>query len=237
MINCIIVDDEPLALELLEDNINKIPFLKLVAKCANAIEATSVIHSMQVDLVFTDIQMPGVNGIQFMETLLVKPMFIITTAYERFALDGFELNVVDYLLKPFSFDRFLKASNRAFEMYHLRNGKQSANQPSPGHIFAYVDYSQVKIILEEIMYIEAVKDYIKFHFVNNSKPPLLVRMSMKSIEEQLPSDKFVRIHKSFIVNSDSVTAIRKNSVFIGKLEFSVSEQYKGAIGQLIGKPQ
>jgi DNA-binding LytR/AlgR family response regulator len=179
--------------------------------------------------------MPGVNGIQFMETLLVKPMFIVTSAYEKFALEGFDLNVIDYLLKPFSFERFLKACNKAFEMYNLRNGKPRVNQQAQHYIFVYVDYSQVKIILEEKKYIEEVKDYVKFHFVTEGKTPLLVRMSMKGIEEQLPSDKFIRIHKSFIINSDSVTAIRKNSVFMGKAEFSVSEQYKAVIGQLTGK--
>jgi two-component system, LytTR family, response regulator len=233
MIQCLIVDDEPLALDLLEDNIRQIPYLKLIAKCKNAIEAIQLLQNIHIDLIFTDIQMPGLNGLQFIETLQNKPMFIFHTAFEKFALEGYNLDVVDYLLKPVSFERFLQACNKASERFNTKKLKE-ANSSSiaknqPDFIFVNVDYSLIKIQLDEIKYIEAQKDYIKIHFVS-AKTALLVRSSMKGIQEILPVDKFIRIHKSYIVNTDRVTAVRKNAVFIGTLEFSVSEQYKDSIG-------
>lgn len=234
MIQCLIVDDEPLALDLLEDNIRQIPFLKLVGKCKNALEAIQLLQSIHIDLVFTDIQMPGLNGLQFIETLQNKPMFIFHTAYEKFALEGYKLDVVDYLLKPVSFERFLQACNKASERFITKklkeaNGNISIGKTQADFIFVNIDYSLIKIQLDEIKYIEAKKDYIKIHFVPPSKRALLVRSSMKGIEELLPTDKFIRIHKSYIVNTNQVTAVRRNAVFIGTSEFSVSEQYKDSI--------
>lgn len=235
---CIIVDDEPLALELLEDNIKQVPFLKLVAKCTNAVQAMKILQSMSVDLVFTDIQMPGLTGLQLIESLPTKPMFVFVTAYEKYALDGYKLDVVDYLVKPVVFSRFIQACNKAYERHtskkilsqkHLvtLNGSNK-----PNHIFVQANYSLVKIILEEVSYIEAKKDYVQFYFSTPGRRPLLVRMSMKNIEDTLPSDTFVRTHRSFIVNADKITTIRKNSVFINDIEFAVSEQYKAVLDML-----
>lgn len=232
---CIIVDDEPLALELLEDNISKVPFLDLVAKCANAMEATEILKDTPVDLVFTDIQMPGLSGMQFVETLTEKPMFIFITAYEKYALEGYKLDIVDYLVKPVSFDRFMLACNKAYERYSVKKtlaektAGNSDRKNNQNYIFVHVDYSLVKIVLTEVKFIEAKRDYIKFHFIPGNKPSLLVRMSMKNIEAMLPADVFLRIHKSYIINTDSITAIRKNSIFIDDLEFVVSEQYKSVL--------
>lgn len=238
MINCIIVDDEPLALDLLEDNIRQIPYLRLVAKCQNATDAILTLQKTSVDLVFTDIQMPGLNGLQFIETLQNRPMFILHTAFEKFALEGYKLDVVDYLLKPVSFERFFQACNKAAERFKAIKLKETSNSFSvakneTGFIFVNIDYSLIKIQLDEIKYIEAQKDYINIHFVPAAKRALLVRFSMKGIEESLPTTTFIRIHKSYIINTNQVTAVRKNSVFIGTLEFSVSEQYKDSIGRII----
>lgn len=237
-LQCIIVDDEPLALELLEDNIKQVPFLKLVAKCTNAVQAMKILQSMSVDVVFTDIQMPGLNGLQLIESLTTRPMFIFVTAYEKYALDGYKLDVVDYLVKPVIFSRFIQACNKAYERH---NSKKILSQRhlvtlnennKPNHIFVQANYSLVKIVLDEVSHIEAKKDYVQFYFSTQGKRPLLVRMSMKSIEDMLPPDTFIRTHRSFIVNADKITTIRKNSVFIGSTEFAVSEQYKAVLDML-----
>lgn len=229
MIQCIAVDDEPLALELLADNISKVPYLKLVAKCSDAFEATKVMQENKIDLIFIDIQMPGMTGLQFIESLVYKPMVILVTAYKQYALEGFDLNVVDYLLKPVSIERFIKACNKAQELFALKNQTSSA---VPEYIFLNVGYSLQKVVLSDIVWIEGLRDYIQIHLKSTPKP-LLVRMSVKSIEEQLPDSKFVRIHKSYIVAADSVTAIRKNSVFIGEKELGVGDTYSDAISKLM----
>lgn len=230
MIHCIAVDDEPLALELLADNISKVPYLNLVAKCSDAFEATRVMQQNQVDLIFIDIQMPGMTGLQFIESLVTKPMVILVTAYKQYALEGFELHVVDYLLKPVSIERFIKACNKAQELYSLKNPVQDSQ---PEYIFLNVGYSLQKVVLSDIIWIEGLRDYIQIHLKSTPKP-VLVRMSVKAIEEQVPAQKFVRIHKSYIVATDSVTAVRKNSVFIGEKELSVGDTYSDAISKLTG---
>ncbi|MEO6549438.1 MAG: LytTR family DNA-binding domain-containing protein [Ferruginibacter sp.] len=238
MIRCIAIDDEPLALELLEDNISKLPYLQLVASCDNALEAMKIMEHEKVDLIFLDIQMPGLTGLQFIQSLRVKPMIILITAYEKFALDGFNLDVTDYLLKPVSVDRFIKACNKAKELHDLRQSpKESAIVPSvdAGYFFVHVDYSMVKINTADIIYIEGLKDYIKIHLKSTQKP-VVTRMPMKTIEDQLPAAAFLRIHKSYITAIAFITAVRKSSVFIGAVELPVSDNYKDAISLLTGKP-
>ncbi len=229
MINCIAVDDEPLALELLADNISKVPYLNLVAKCSDAFEATQVMQQQQVDLIFIDIQMPGMTGLQFIESMVSKPMVILVTAYKQYALEGFDLHVVDYLLKPVSIERFIKACNKAQELYALKHQNENA---VPEYIFLNVGYSLQKIILSDIVWVEGLRDYIQIHLKSTPKP-VLVRMSVKAIEEQLPAQKFVRIHKSYIVAADSVTAIRKNSIFIGEKELTVGDTFSDTIARLM----
>lgn len=230
MINCIAVDDEPLALELLADNISKVPYLNLVAKCSDAFEATQILQQNQIDLIFIDIQMPGMTGLQFIESLVSKPMVILVTAYKQYALEGFDLNVVDYLLKPVSIERFVKACNKAQELFSLKN--PTSDNAVPEYIFLNVGYSLQKIVLNDIIWIEGLRDYIQIHLKSSPKP-VLVRMSIKAIEEQIPVPKFVRIHKSYIVAVESVTAIRKNSIFIGEKELSVGETYNDSIAKLM----
>lgn len=230
---CIAIDDEPLALDLLEDNISKIPYLQLVATCENALEAMKVLESQAVDLIFLDIQMPGLTGLQFIQSLRQKPMFILITAYEKYALQGFNLDVVDYLLKPVSLDRFIKAANKARELYELKNRKPEINTVSePEFFFVNVDYSQLKIVTADIIWIEGLKDYIKIHLKNVSKP-VITRMTLKAMEEQLPASKFIRIHKSSILAIACITAVRKNSVFVGTMELTVGENYQDNVRSLI----
>jgi DNA-binding LytR/AlgR family response regulator len=231
MLRCLAVDDEPLALDLLEDNIRQVPYLQLAGKCSNGLEAIKFLQEQSVDLVFLDIQMPGLTGLQFIQSLTVKPMIILVTAYEKFALDGFNLDVVDYLVKPVSLERFIKASSKALEMHQLRN-KSGDVVSKPEYFFINVDYSMVKLVFADIRWIEGLKDYIKIH-LRHSKP-LVARMSMKAVEEQLPQGQFIRIHKSYIVSKAFITAVRKNSVFMDTVELPVGDNYKEAVDAFVG---
>ncbi len=231
MIRCIAIDDEPLALDLLEDNISKVPYLELVAKCEDALEAMKILQAESIDLIFLDIQMPGLTGLQFIKSMAQKPMIILVTAYEKFALEGFNLDVTDYLVKPVSLDRFIKACNKAFE-YHSLKTKSNTNVD---YFFVNVEYSLLKVVFNDIMWIEGLKDYIKIHLRSSSKP-IVTRMAMKSVEEILPSSAFVRIHKSYIISIAYVTAVRKNTVFIGAAELPVSDSYPQALAFITGRP-
>jgi len=234
MINCIAVDDEPLALELLEDNISKLPYLKLIGSFDNAIDAMKAVQEQKIDLVFLDIQMPGLTGLQFIQSLTVKPMIILITAYEKYALEGFNLEVTDYLVKPVSLERFIKACNKAKELFDLKNASASNAKPAADYFFVNVEYSMVKVSVADIVYIEGLKDYIKIHLHSTSKA-IVTRMPMKAIEEQLPATAFLRIHKSYIVSVAFITAVRKTSVFINAIELPVSDNYKDAVAAITGK--
>jgi DNA-binding LytR/AlgR family response regulator len=231
MIKCLAIDDEPLALQLLADNISRIPFLQLVASCDDAFAANKIMQEQAIDLIFIDIQMPGITGLQFIQSLVKKPMVIIVTAYKQYALDGFALDVVDYLMKPVSLDRFMKACNKAKDLFGLMQAAGQNNQARQDYMFVNVGYSLIKINFSEITYIEGLKDYIQIHLDTNPRAAV-VRMSMKSMEEQLPQN-FERIHKSFVINTDKVTSIRKNAVFIDEKEIPVSESYKQVIEKLL----
>lgn len=233
MIHCIAVDDEPLALELLEDNISKLPYLKLAGSYDNAIDAMKAVQEQKIDLIFLDIQMPGLTGLQFIQSLTVKPMIILVTAYEKYALEGFNLEVTDYLVKPVSVERFIKACNKAKELFDLRNHPVVA-KGSPAYFFVNVEYSMVKVSVDDIVYIEGLKDYIKIHLHSSTKA-IITRMAMKAIEEQLPPAKFTRIHKSYIVSLAFITAVKKSSVFIGNIELPVSDNYKEAVAAITGR--
>ena len=177
--------------------------------------------------------MPGLTGLQFIKTITTKPMFILITAYEKYALEGYELNVVDYLVKPVSLERFVKACNKAWELYQLKT-KKDAGAETPSYFFINADYSLVKVVFADIMWIEGLKDYLKIHLKSSSKP-LVARITMKAIEEQLPAAMFVRVQKSFIVSKDYITSVRKNSVFIDNIEIPVGDNYKDVIASITGK--
>lgn len=244
MLKCLAVDDEPLALQLLADYIRKVPFLDLVATAGDAFEAARELQDKQVDLMFIDIQMPGLTGLQFIQSLAKRPMVIIITAYKKFAPEGFDLDVVDYLVKPMGMDRFLKACNKAQELQDLRTARSSpaqatsgavaSSQPAPEFFFVNVDYSLVKVVFADIVWVEGSGDYVKIHLKSAPKP-LLVRTTAKTLESELPADKFLRIHKSYIVSKTAITAVRKNSIFIGDLELPVGETYRDSLRQLTGR--
>jgi DNA-binding LytR/AlgR family response regulator len=229
MMNCIAVDDEKLVLDLLSDNISQIPFLNLVKSCRSAMESASVLHTEKIDLIFLDIQMPGINGLQFIQSLSNPPLVIFVTAYKEFAVEGFELNAIDYLLKPVSFERFLKACNKALEIFNLQN---RTDDKKPDYFFVYVEYNLVKISIPDIQYIEGMKDYIKVYLQNISRP-VITKMSMKAVEEKLAGRRFVRTHKSFIVNGDKVTTIKRDLIYIGDIELPLSENYKGEVSKAL----
>ncbi|MFY9463788.1 MAG: response regulator transcription factor [Sediminibacterium sp.] len=234
-IRCIAIDDEPLALELLEDNISKVPYLELVASCSSALEAIPVLQQEPVDLIFLDIQMPGINGLQFIQSLTSKPMIILITAYEKYALEGFNLDVTDYLLKTVSLDRFIKACGKALELYQLKQkSKEGTSAAANGFFFVNADYSMLKVVTADVVWVEGLKDYVKIHLAGAAKP-IVTRMSMKNMEDHLVPPDFIRIHKSYIVSVKFITAIRKNSVFLNDLELPVSELYKDSIAHLTGK--
>ncbi len=240
MIRCLLVDDEKLALELMEDNVAKVPYLKLQGKCKNALEAMDFLRREPVDLIFLDVQMPGISGIQFLNSLTNPPMVIMVTAYDNYALEGFNLDVVDYILKPFSFERFLKAVNKVSELVSLRQQKDTAAQPAPAkeapgpdYIFVNADYSIVRINIPDIMYVEGLKDYIKIYLKNTDKA-VITRLSMRYMEEKLPAGSFARVHKSYIVSLDKITAFKKNRVMLNQTEIPVSDNFKDKVLAYIG---
>ena len=239
-LNCIIVDDEPLALDLMEDNINNAPFLKLVHKCSNAYEAIEILQNEKIDLIFLDIQMPGITGLQFIQTLTYKPIIIFTTAYKQYALEGYQLDVFDYLVKPISLEKFLKSANKAYEFYLLKNKPQQTTeitstfsaQATSEFIFVNSEYSLIKIKISDISYVEGLKDYIKIYKTKEPKP-IVTRMSMKVIEEKLPIDKFIRVHKSFIISISNIESIRKNRIKIDNTEIPISDHYRDNLFKFI----
>ena len=234
MIRCLALDDEPLALELLEDNISKVPFLQLVAACDNVMDAMKIMQKESVDLIFLDIQMPGLTGLQFIESMTEKPMIILITAYKQYALEGYNLDVLDYLVKPVSLDRFIKACNKANQLFELKSGrKNGVSSAKPEYIFVNAEYKLIKVTLADIIYIEGLKDYIKIH-LKSAQHPLVTRMPIKNIEEELPSEQFIRIHKSYIVSVSFITSIRKSSVFIDSLELPLGDTYRDALSAITG---
>ena len=236
MIKCLAVDDEALSLDLLEDNIKRIPFLQLVKRCKNAYEAMDVLRAQPIDLIFLDIQMPELTGTQFVQSLTHRPVVIFITAFKKYALEGFELDVLDYLVKPVTFERFLKAANKAADFCTLK--KQAVQTPvaqdTNDYFFVNVEYSLVKIAVQEITHIESIRDYMKIWLLQSDKP-VITKLALKSLSDRLPPARFVRIHKSFIVAIDKISFIRKNRVYIGNHIIPVSDFYKDELLSLISK--
>ena len=235
MMRCIAVDDEKLVLDLLVDNINQVPYLQLVKACRNAMEAIEILQQEKIDLIFLDIQMPKLSGLQFIQSLQQPPMVILITAYEKYALESYNLNVVDYLLKPVPLERFLKACNKAKKLFDLGKEKPLVEkEQSADHIFINVEYTLVKILFSDILFIEGLKDYIKIHLAPSSKP-ILTKMSLKGMEEKLPAGKFVRVHKSYIVAADKITIIKRDLVYLGNNEIPVSDFYKENLSKITNR--
>lgn len=227
-LRCIAVDDEPLALDILESYIKKLPFLQLVKTCSSATEAMQVLHEEQVDLMFLDIEMPELTGIQFLNILKNQPLIIFTTAYPDYALEGFNQDAVDYLLKPIPFDRFLKAVTKAQERLQ-RNAKLTEAAPAPPaaqeHDFMFVkaDYKTIRVDFKDILWIEGLKDYI---IIQTKDQKIITLLSMNKMMEKLPDAKFLRVHRSFIVSLQKIDSIEKSRIRIGSKEIPIGEVYK-----------
>jgi DNA-binding LytR/AlgR family response regulator len=226
MITCIAIDDEPLALQLIQEYASKIPFLQLQKTFTNPDEASSWLQQNDVDLLFLDIQMPDINGVQFYKTLVKKPLVIFTTAYSEFAVEGFNVDAVDYLLKPFEYDRFLKAAYKANEYIDFLSNQEL----QLASIFVKVDYQLMKINLKDIDLIEGLDDYIRIH----TKPrPVLTLMTLKSLQEKLHPKEFVRIHRSYIVPVSKIESFGKNKVKVAGKDIPIGSSYTEVYQQLL----
>ncbi|GLU45121.1 LytR/AlgR family response regulator transcription factor [Allomuricauda sp. NBRC 101325] len=234
MIKCIAIDDEPLALALLQDNIDRISFLHLVATCNNAFEAIEVLQRETIDLIFIDIQMPGLTGLQLVSSLQNKPLVIFVTAYKEYAVESYDLDVVDYLVKPVALDRFIRACHRAQELHKAKTSDEKSPRPTKDYFFVNANYSQIKVKFTDIIWMKGYGDYIKFH-LKSTEYPLVVRTSFKELEQDLPQNMFLRIHKSYAVAIDAITAIRKNSIFLGDKELSIGETYRERVAHLFNQ--
>jgi len=225
-IRCVAIDDEPLAVKKIAGYILKVPFLELVAECRSAAEAMSIMDKNDIQLLFIDINMPDISGMEFVKSLTNKPYVVFTTAYSEYAVEGFQVDAIDYLLKPITFSNFLKAANKVKNLMELTsNSKKESVKTSANHLFVKSDFKLIRIELNDIKYIESQHEYIKIHLINSN--PVMTQLSLKSMEEQLPSDRFMRIHRSYIVNLAKVSMIERNRiVFDGKIYIPVSDQYK-----------
>ncbi|WOK08470.1 LytTR family DNA-binding domain-containing protein [Imperialibacter roseus] len=231
-IRCLIVDDEPLALNLIEGYVEKTPFLELAGKCSSAYEALEKIAAEKIDLLFLDIQMPGLTGMELSRSLKNGPKVVFTTAFEEYALEGFKVDAIDYLLKPFNYEEFLKSANKAREWISVASGGSSETDPNA--LFVKSEYKLVKIDLKKVLYIEGLKDYAKI-FLQDQTRPVMTLMSLKSLEEQLPSQQFMRIHRSFIVRLDRIDLIERNKVVIGQVGITIADAYKETFQAYLNK--
>ncbi len=232
MINCIIVDDEPLARDVLKNFTEKIPFLKLKASCKSGFEALDILQKEKIELIFLDIQMHDMTGIQLYQSLNYKPMVIFTTAYSNYAVSGFDLDAVDYLVKPFAYQRFLKAVNKAFEQMSLRIAV-TASELHSNFMFVKDGTKIVKVVYDDILYLEGMKDYVKI--ILKEKKLVLTLISMQNIVKKLPKGQFVRIHRSYIVSLSKIDSVQKNRVVIGVKWLPVGNSYKSMLMEALGK--
>ncbi len=248
-LNCLAVDDEPLALGLVCAFIEKTPFLNLVGRYTSAVEALQGLHELEVDVLFLDIQMPDLTGIELARVLEkssgpTAPRIVFTTAFNQFALEGFRVDALDYLLKPFNYEEFLRAASKAKAYFDLV--KKAENGPVPTaatplyaappeeYLFLKVEYQLIRVAYADILYIEGLKDYVKVHLLNETNP-LLSLTSLKSLEEKLPAQRFMRVHRSYIVGLEKIEAISKTSIQIGDAVVPVSDQYKEAFAEYVSR--
>lgn len=224
---CLIIDDEELARALLENFIQRVPDLELIAKCKNPLEALDWMSRGKIDLIFLDIQMPELNGLEFLEVLAEKPMIIFTTAYPDYALDAFDQNALDYLLKPFSFQRFLQALSKAKEKYHLQKKPPVLLSPNPSveadFLLVHADHKVYKLWHKDIRYIQSMREYVTYHMEGQK---LMALNSLKKLEEVLPNEKFTRIHKSYLVGDIHVSALEGNQLHLGETLLPVGGSFK-----------
>jgi two-component system LytT family response regulator len=233
-IRCIAIDDEPLALKQIGAYIEKTPFLDLAALFNSAIDALEFISSEKTDLVFVDINMPDLNGMDFVKSLKEKPGIIFTTAYSEYAIDGFKVDAIDYLLKPIGYNDFLRAVNKAKLMLGNIEQNRVTAKASSDHLFVKSEYKIMRIELSDIKYIESMHEYVKIHLANEK--PVMTLLSMKTIEEQLPKEKFMRVHRSYIVNKEKIKVVERNRIiFDNNVYIPVSDQYKTVFQEFINR--
>lgn len=229
-LNCIIIDDEPLALELLESYVKNTPFLNLVGTYSSAVQAMNdAINSEPVHLMFLDIQMPGLNGLEYSKLVSPETRIIFTTAFGQYALESYKVNALDYLLKPISYTDFLQAVNKAVKWFELQTPKSTsikeADSDNAEYIYVKSDYKLIQIPLDKILYIEGLKDYVKIHLEDGPRPVLSL-LSIKTAEEKLPTDRFIRVHRSYIVQRSKIKVIEKSRIVFNKQYIPISESYK-----------
>ena len=227
MLSCAIVDDEPLALDLLETYVEKTPFLQIKGKYASAVEAMKGLQEQPVDLLFLDIQMPELDGLEFSHMVIPETRIIFTTAFEQYALDSYRVNALDYLLKPISYRDFLEASNKALQWFELKNAADGTVDSAGDDEYIYVksEYKLIQISLKDILYIEGLKDYVKI-YVETEARPIMSLMSLKSGEERLPTSRFLRVHRSYIVQKSKIRLIDRGRIVFGKEYIPISDSYK-----------
>ncbi|HEY4194755.1 MAG TPA: LytTR family DNA-binding domain-containing protein [Mucilaginibacter sp.] len=221
-LKCLIIDDEPIARKLLEEYIGETDFLVLVGTAENPLKATGLINDLTPDLIFLDINMPKMNGLDFLRSAKNLPMVIMTTAYGQYALDGFEMAVVDYLVKPFALERFLKATQKALELKMLRERKLIPERKDPGHFYVKCNGKIEKMLYDELVYVESMANYVTLYTLHDK---LVVYLTIKGILEKLPPEKFMQVHKSYIVNIDSVKTIEGNMLHVGGTKITIGQSY------------
>jgi two-component system, LytTR family, response regulator LytT len=234
MIRCIAIDDEPLALRQITGYIKKTVFLELAGECESALQALELIGKTDVDLMYVDINMPDLSGMDFVKTLDNPPGVVFITAYSEYALEGFRVDAIDYLLKPISYSDFLKSANKVRAWFEKKQAKTEEIRSDKNFLFIKSDYKILRINFDEIKYIEGMSEYIKIYLTNSK--PVVTLLSMKSIEEQLPPEKFMRVHRSYIVSLSKISVIERNRIiFDGNVYIPVSDQYKSAFQGFIDK--
>ncbi|MGG6230084.1 LytR/AlgR family response regulator transcription factor [Tenacibaculum sp. SDUM215027] len=222
-VKCLVVDDEPLARELIENHISKIPALEVVGSCDNALKAFEIISSQEVDLLFLDIKMPNITGIDFLRTIKNPPKTIFTTAYRDYALESYDLEVLDYLLKPITFERFFKAIDRFLRLKKKNDNSIKENESTEEFLLLKSGSKYHKVFIEEILFIESLKDYIKVHVINDKR--IVTKYKISDIEEKLNRD-FLRVHRSYIINTNKISAFTINDIEINSIEIPIGASYK-----------
>lgn len=234
ILKCCIIDDEPLAIELLESYVKKTPFLQLEASFTSAVQAIERISKGDIDLIFLDIQMPELDGMEFSRMIEGKSRVIFTTAFGQYAVDSYKVNAVDYLLKPFAYTDFLKAAQKALQWFELSSGTGEMHSPDKSYIFVKSDYKLKQIPLDKVLYIEGLKDYVKI-YLEDEPHPILSLLSLKSLEEMLPDSRFIRVHRSFIAQGCKIKMIDRNRIVFGKEYIPISDTYKDSFAEFISR--
>jgi DNA-binding LytR/AlgR family response regulator len=229
-LNCLIIDDEPIARKGLEEHVREIDFLHCVASCENPVKAATFLNDQKIDLMYLDIHMPKISGLDFLKTLKNPPLTILTTAFSEYALEGYSLDVIDYLVKPITFERFLKASQKALEYFQLRSRAEHTGTPLVDYFFVRCDRKFEKVFFRDVCYVEAMQNYVVIH-VGDKK--LITYMTLTSLENQLPKEQFLKVHKSFLISIPHVTAIEADEIIIGNARVPISRALREQVVQKI----